>query len=241
MTFVRRTDHTLPGARTAGVDPNRPEEPIGAPDLVLIGCVKGKRGVPSPAKALYVSALFDKERAYAERTGIPWFILSAKHGLVAPDEVLEPYELRLSTTPRDYRRRWAAQVIGQLRDAFGPVTGLNVEIHAGAAYSNAIEEHLRAAGANVVLPLVGLTLGERLRWYGSNAQSQEPPTVSSVSPAGVTDLADSLGHFGDAIRPSEFLATNGEGLRAPGLYSCGSTRTAPERSALGSDTRSHRA
>ncbi len=61
--------------------------------------------MPSPAKDLYVSALFDKERAYAERTGIPWFILSAQHGLVAPDEVLEP---TTSACPRPHATTAAA-------------------------------------------------------------------------------------------------------------------------------------
>ncbi len=38
------------------------------------------------------------EIAYAEQAGVRWFILSAQHGPVSPDEVLEPYELRLSKT-----------------------------------------------------------------------------------------------------------------------------------------------
>ena len=35
---------------------------------------------------------FYKARTYVERTGRPWFVLSAKYGLVHPDEVIAPYD-----------------------------------------------------------------------------------------------------------------------------------------------------
>lgn len=47
-------------------------------DIVLVSCVKSKRPAASAAKDLYISALFTKEREYAERSGVPWYILSAK-------------------------------------------------------------------------------------------------------------------------------------------------------------------
>jgi hypothetical protein len=55
---------------------------------------KGTRR-PRP-KDLCISALFRKERAYTARAAVPWFILSAEHGLVAPDEWLAPYERYLA-------------------------------------------------------------------------------------------------------------------------------------------------
>ena len=71
--------------------------------IVLVACVKSKGTRPAAAKDLYISALFRKERAYAERAGVPWFILSAEHGLVAPDEWLAPYERYLADTTGCYR------------------------------------------------------------------------------------------------------------------------------------------
>jgi hypothetical protein len=49
---------------------------------VLVSCVKDKLDHPAPAKDLYTSDLFRKARGYAERVGVPWFILSSEHGLV---------------------------------------------------------------------------------------------------------------------------------------------------------------
>ena len=70
------------------------------PDLILVGCVKKKLPTPAAAKDLYISALFHKERTYAERAGVPWFVLFAEHGLVAPEDVLAPYDLQLEPTSK---------------------------------------------------------------------------------------------------------------------------------------------
>ena len=78
----------------------------GRADLLLVTCVKSKLTVPAAAKDLYVSPLFTRQRAYAENRGLPWFILSAEHGLVAPEEWLAPYERYLPDTPAAYRAAW---------------------------------------------------------------------------------------------------------------------------------------
>jgi len=72
---------------------------------------------------------------------------------VSPDGVLEPYELRLSKTSREYRREWGQRVVNQLGDTIGPIEDRTVGVHAGSAYTDAIRDVLRAAGAEVVEPL----------------------------------------------------------------------------------------
>ncbi|WP_395858435.1 DUF6884 domain-containing protein [Arthrobacter sp. KBS0702] len=41
--------------------------------------------------------MFKKASAYAELTCDRWYILSAKHGLLHPDEIIQPYDMRLGT------------------------------------------------------------------------------------------------------------------------------------------------
>ena len=53
--------------------------------FLLVGGVKRKSGWAGPARDVYVSPLWRYRREYAERLAVPWFILSAKHGLLAPD------------------------------------------------------------------------------------------------------------------------------------------------------------
>ena len=53
-------------------------------DLILVGCVKSKRHRAGPARDVYTSTLWQYRQAFAELHGCPWYILSAKHGLLAP-------------------------------------------------------------------------------------------------------------------------------------------------------------
>lgn len=75
-------------------------------DIVLIGCVKSKLTTAAPAKDLYTSALFARRRGYAEASTKPWFIVSGRLGLVAPDEIIAPYELYLPAMSQRYRNAW---------------------------------------------------------------------------------------------------------------------------------------
>lgn len=181
---------------------------------MLVGCVKSKQDHAAPAKDLYVSDLFRKARRYAEETTERWYILSARHGLVAPDEVIEPYDLHLARTSASYRRQWGIAVAHQMLAASGALEGRVIEVHAGAAYTDAIRAHLLAAGAQVVEPLAGLTLGQRLAWYsalGGAATGTQPPSASL--------LVDQLRQADHALTPKDFVATQGVGFGGPGLYS----------------------
>jgi hypothetical protein len=181
-------------------------------DLILVSCATTKGDDPAPARELYVSPLFRKSRAYAERTGRPWFILSAEYGLLTPDQVIAPYERYLPATPPSYRSAWGRWVAERLDLLAGPLAGRVVEIHAGSAYVDAVAGHLTAKGAEIVDRLHGLSQGDRLAWYG-NEQAGQPP--EPVADRLVAELLD-----GDAaVRPAEFLATAAAGLRVPGLYS----------------------
>ena len=152
---------------------NRPEGPElsdarrGRPDLVLVGCVKTKRSTRRVAKDLYDSPLWRCRRAYAEWLGVPWCILSAKHGLLDPDRRIDPYECALTDLRADERRAWSARVLAELERRVPSVRDRLIEIHAGAAYVvHGLEEGLREAGAKVDRPLAGIAgVGRQLAWY----------------------------------------------------------------------------
>ena len=146
-------------------------------DIILVTCVKSKAARPSAAKELYTSALFKKQRSYAERAGVPWFILSAEHGLVAPDEWLAPYERYLPETPASYRAAWGGWVAARLELLVGPLQDRVIEVHAGSTYLGVIRPELEKRGARVVDSLHGLQMGPRLAWYGDTGS--EPSTEDS--------------------------------------------------------------
>ena len=60
--------------------------------IYLVSCVSQKLSHPAPAQNLYTSAWFQKARSFVLKSGSPWYILSAEHGLVHPEQVLAPYE-----------------------------------------------------------------------------------------------------------------------------------------------------
>lgn len=72
-------------------------EPLGlspgrASDVILIRGAKTKQTFAAPASELYISPLFRSARAYAEQSGAPWFILSAEHGVLGGEVIVEPYD-----------------------------------------------------------------------------------------------------------------------------------------------------
>jgi hypothetical protein len=217
VTFVRReapTARPQPPAAQREIQPRLAQ----SPDVVLVGCVKSKVDHPAQARDLYTSALFRKERAYAESSGVPWFILSAEHGLVDPSQVIEPYELNLSSTPRSYRVAWGDRVVADLASSLDGLEGKTVEVHAGEAYAEAIRGGLAAAGATMVEPLSGLTMGERLAWYPS-LRPGSPTQPSGTSSVDAHELATRLRDLEGAVTPDELLARGRSGLDGPGLYS----------------------
>jgi hypothetical protein len=132
----------------------------------LVGCVKRKAGSPRPARDLYLSDLFVGRRRYVERTCSQWWILSALHGLVHPDDVLAPYDATLKDVGRPQRREWSRRVLASLDERAALRWGDVVEIHAGLEYRDfGLREGLRRRGVDVVVPAEGMTLGRQLAFY----------------------------------------------------------------------------
>lgn len=140
-----------------------------------MSCVAKKRAYAAPARDLYASALFQKARAYAERTADEWFVLSAKYGLVSPDTVIEPYDVTLNAMGVGERRAWAAKVQRQLE----PVTraGDTVVMLAGARYREGLMAALQRRGVRVEVPMEGLKIGEQLQWLSRRALSSRDGEV----------------------------------------------------------------
>ena len=154
------------GLRRTGAAALPTRLPDGRVDVVILGCVSSKRHQPGPAKDLYISPLWHKRRAYAEASGRPWVIYSAKHGILAPDDPIEWYDVALMKRPRTAQRAKGEQAAAQLEERFGRLEGKVFEIHAGSAYANSLEVPLRRRGAFLVNPVIGLSIGYQLQWYG---------------------------------------------------------------------------
>lgn len=205
---VARTPRRMTEAPPVRREVESPEKQ--AVDVVLVGCVKLKADVALPAEDLYTSPLFKRRRAFAERAP-RWFILSALHGLVSPDQVLEPYDMALADQPSSYRDGWGRRVVDSLGAQFGTLAGRIVEIHAGSAYAEAITPLLAAEGAEVRWPFRGFTQGAHLAWY--TAQPAPPAAALPSAEELVRLLRDESG-----ARPVDGFPWPETDLRHPGLY-----------------------
>ncbi len=190
------------------------------PDLILVGCSKTKATTPLPAAELFKGAGFRGAADIARSSGKPWYILSARWGLVAPAEVIAPYDVYLPDHPASVRRAWGEWVVAQLAGRHA-LTGATAEVHAGAAYVDPLREPARRAGLRLVTPLQGLSRGERLAWYAdwrAGESPAPPPTVDAASAEGlVTECVTHLGSVSNAVGCGD-LAGHRRAMDGPGLY-----------------------
>lgn len=121
----------------------------------LVSCSKAKLPHAAEARDLYVSPLFRLARSVCEKRFDEWAILSAKFGLVLPDQVIEPYDVTLSKLPAERRKAWAMDVEHTIRATWTGAATFHV--FAGKHYLQAV------ASLPHVDELHGLGTGHRLQ------------------------------------------------------------------------------
>lgn len=135
--------------------------------LVVVPCGKAKiwdqqpEAGPTPAKDAYVGTPFKVNRQYAERVGDSWVVLSAKYGLLRPDDPVDgPYDVtfnRRGSGPIESETiREQALALGL--DGYERVVGLG-----GAEDRRVLKEAFAGLGPRLEFPFGGTPLGEALR------------------------------------------------------------------------------
>lgn len=127
--------------------------------IVLISCVSKKLAGPAKARDLYISTLFKLSLKYAEKLAPDTiFILSAKYGLLALNQEIEPYEQTLNKMPVHEVKVWADRVVEQIR-AVVSIGDTEFIFLAGEKYRKHLLPHL----ADYRIPLHGLRIGKQLK------------------------------------------------------------------------------
>ena len=125
----------------------------------LIACSKTKCTHRDLARHMYVSSLYRKSVLAAEGLGVQFSILSAKYGLLDPDQVVEPYDLTLKGKSTAFKAAWAARVDAQIQKTFDH--GKCLIVLAGDDYYQPLLE-VDGKTPNYFAPMKGLSLGNRL-------------------------------------------------------------------------------
>jgi len=152
--------------------------------VALLSCTSSKKSFKCEARELYSeSPRFRRSFMYAKLVADKVYILSAKHGLVAEDTMIEPYNETIKEKGVQERRIWAESIIHNLKE----VSDLEQDeyiIIAGEAYNQYLLPHLKAYW----LPLKGKALGEWIPGLDRLIQSEK----ISVSADALHRLLNSL-------------------------------------------------
>lgn len=127
--------------------------------FVLIACASRKLEHPAPAASIYVSQLFRSSLTYA-RSLQPdaIYVLSAKHGLLELDRVIEPYEQTLNGKSKAELQAWAASVKAALEAEGASLHGDRFTFLAGRNYRRFLVDQM----ARTAVPMEGLGIGQQL-------------------------------------------------------------------------------
>lgn len=133
-----------------------------------------------PARWLYHSEWFVVAAGLAETASTGWFILSARYGLLHPDQKIAPYELTLSTLSPDQRQAWAAGVLQSLTQILKP--GDRLLLLAEPDMHNALFTVLENSNWRLAAPLRDMTAASQLVWMQNAIDHPvQHPTIKSTS------------------------------------------------------------
>jgi hypothetical protein len=135
--------------------------------IVLISCVSKKLLHPAKAQDLYTSPLFRLNLEYARKLKPDAiYILSAKHGLLALNSEIAPYDTTLNKLPSRQVQAWAHQVLRQLEEHEN-LSEDHFVLLAGQKYRKFLVPML----ASYEVPMEGLTIGRQLRFLSERAHA----------------------------------------------------------------------
>jgi hypothetical protein len=137
--------------------------------IILISCVSQKLNKSAKAKELYISPLFRKNFRYAEILYPEHiFILSAKYGLVKPDDEIAPYDATLNKMSAAEKKEWAAAVVVQLK-RFADLQNDEFIFLAGENYRKYIIPEIQ----KYYIPMEGLGIGKQLQWLTQKIKHEQ--------------------------------------------------------------------
>jgi hypothetical protein len=139
--------------------------------VAFIACSATKLDSPALAREMYQGSLFKKSKEFIQSSVDDWFILSAKYGLLSPDQQIEPYEQTLNNMSKSEREAWGKAVLKQLEGRLKK--GDQLYFLCGERYYEEISSALSDMGYEIKFPLRGLGgIGYQLQWLGESDPSE---------------------------------------------------------------------
>lgn len=137
---------------------------------IFIACSKKKSQKPCKAKDMYLGDLFKKSYQYGKSLGGEIYILSAKYGLLNPEDYIDPYNITLNNMTDRERKRWAYKVIKQCEKQ-GIYFNDKIIFLCGSNY----RKYLQIKYRNSICPLKGMGIGEQLAFLNEEIKKVRKP------------------------------------------------------------------
>jgi len=166
--------------------------------LVLTACCKEKLTEKAMAKDLYQGQLFQKVRKYCEQEGFDYRILSAEHGLIAPECWVEPYDRQIKN--RGDVERLQPLVLPELKRLWPDYDKVIVIMGDGDAVAIGGNHFIHAARRNI--DLTAIILNNSI--YGMTGGQYSPTT-----PYGMRSTTTVYSNIEQDFKISELAVTAG--------------------------------
>lgn len=152
-------------------------------DIYLISCTSRKQNYKCESEEMYSkSTLFRASLEYSlnrvENKDSQIFILSAKHGLLALSEEIEPYDETLNKMKAAQRKEWGSNVYKQMKNKFD-IENTELIFLAGKKYIEPIEQYIKKYTNPI--PKEERMIGKRIKWLRENKEKENEKSLSQES------------------------------------------------------------
>lgn len=134
--------------------------------IALISCSSKKKSGSCKAKHLYDGDLFKKSMNYVKNRYDKWFILSAKYGLLNPDDIISGYDLSLNSLSKNELSKWSKNISEKILK----LNPDEIDFYCGVNYRKYLIDILKKNNIKCNSPLEGLGIGKQLKFYKNNIQ-----------------------------------------------------------------------
>lgn len=135
--------------------------------FVLISCSKSKLSATAPARELYTGQLFKRAVSWAQRQNLTWFVVSALHGLLIPEQTIAPYNYTIKDLRGREREQWANRVVSAELTRHVAKQSHAILI-LPEPYRRFIEPELTKNEITYENPLAGKGIGQQIKWLAEN-------------------------------------------------------------------------
>jgi hypothetical protein len=130
--------------------------------IFIITCSSQKIKTESPARDLYLSERFILAKKLADEYADQWFIISAKYGLLEPDQVVAPYDKNLKELSLQEYKLWSEKNIRKLDYCL--TEKINFICLGEEEYFLDIETYLLRQGNTINIPFRHIEKDNRVPW-----------------------------------------------------------------------------